>query len=71
MNFKKQQRVENKPFQKHGHGKSKQNSSYPKKVHTPMPFSCKTKEMIEIQANRGTQCKIKGGRRPEAAAPLY
>ena len=26
-----------------------------------MPFSCKTKEIIEIQATQGTQCKIKGG----------
>ena len=33
-----------------------------------MLFSCKTEEMMEIQAKK--LCEIKGGRRPEAAAPF-
>ena len=43
-------RYKHKLFQKHGHGKSNQTSDYPKNVHTPMPFSCKTKETMETQA---------------------
>ena len=35
-----------------------------------MPFSCKAKEMMDIQANQGTQCSIKGGAAGGRRSPL-
>ena len=47
------QKVDTKLFQKHGHGKSKQKSSYPKKFIPPCRFHVKRKKWLKYKQNKG------------------